>query len=479
MVGDLPEVRSGLSAPQAGAQGAVPAEGTTLRLANFLAQVTFNNLPGDTVRAAKILLIDLLGAILGAQGAPETGLAVTVFEELGGREESSIIGRGSQTNCQNAALLNSLASHVLELDDTHLPTLTHAGAVVIPTALAMSERQRLSGAGTLAAIVVGYEACLRVAAAIQPSHWRQGFLSMGTCGVFGAAAAAGHCLGFDGDRLASAFGLAGMQASSTNASSYGQGDMGRRLSPSHAAGAGVVSSLLAEKGFTGTRGILEGRNGFLQCFAQEHDIARITDRLGERYMITEVGLKPYSCNRLHHSAIDGLLGLVHQHSLSSDMIADVLVTTFDAAVSGRPNRSRPTTLFDAKMSLPFSLAVACIRGGAGEREFSQDCIADARLQGFAAKVRVVSDPELTSLFPRKWPAKVTLTTTRGQSHEMLVVDPKGEPDAPMTPAEVKLKFLDLAASAVSDSVAAAILEEVHSLDRRADVERLMNLLRGD
>src|SRR5690606_42113273 len=122
---------------------------------------------------------------------------------------------------------------------------------------------------------------------------------------------------------------------------------------------------------------------------------------------------------------------------------------------------------------------ACVRGGAGERECSVDSIHDTRLQAFAAKVRVVSDLALSALFPRRWPARVALTTKDGRSFETLVLDPKGEPAAPMTPTELERKFLGLATAAVSDAVAAAILEEVHALDRRPDIHVLMDLLRGN
>ena len=146
------------------------AAGATERLADFLAPIRFGDLPGQAIDSAKIFVLDLIGCALGAMKTEEARIAAEVTESLGGTPECSAIGFTFKTSSQNAAYLNGISSHVIELDDTHRSSITHVGAAVIPAALAIAERDKASGAAFLSSVVVGYEACLRVANAVQPGR---------------------------------------------------------------------------------------------------------------------------------------------------------------------------------------------------------------------------------------------------------------------------------------------------------------------
>jgi 2-methylcitrate dehydratase PrpD len=350
------------------------------------------------------------------------------------------------------------------------------GAPVIPAALAMAEREGRTGARFLTAVVAGYEAALRIASAVQPSHWRRGFLSMGTCGTFGAAAAAGHCLDLGADPLANALGLAGIQAAGLNSSIYGEGDMGKRLCPSHAASAGIVSALLAQKGFTGSTNVVEQRKGFCAAFADEYDLARVTEGLGKTFEISRTSLKPYSCCRYNHAAIDGLLDILGAESIGADALAAIRVRTYDIAVTNRPHRTHPTTVFDAKMSLPFCLAVVAHARRAGEGDFTEASLEDPRLSALAGRVTVEADPDMSRVFPQQWPAHVRVQLHDGRAFERLVPYPKGEPEAPMTESEVRDKFRDLATVAVIDGAVDAIIGAVDALDRSPGVGPVLDAI---
>ena len=450
--------------PSQNAVQVTPDAGPTRELAVFLSGLEPASLPPEVIHAAKTLVLDLLGCTLGAMQTTEVRMAAEVVRELGGREECSVLGFAWKTSCANAAYLNGISSHVIELDDTHRDSITHVGSPVIPAALAMAERAGANGMTFLTAVVAGYEACLRVANAVQPSHWKRGFLSMGTCGTFGAAAAAGHFLRLDADRLSDALGLAGIQAAGLNSSIYGEGDMGKRLCPGHAAQTGVTSALLAERGFTGSRRILEQRKGFCESFSDEFDLARITDGLGTVWETACTSLKPYSCCRYNHAAIDGLLDIMKIERIDAAAIAAITVTTYDIAVTNRPHRVRPYSLFDAKMSIPFSLAVAAHKGAVGEHDFTEDLVGNPTLQGFAERVRVEADDAMTAAFPREWPAQIVVTLHDGRRLDRLVPYPKGEPEAPMSEAEVEAKFHDLAGAAISSAAASAVVEAVKRLE---------------
>ena len=452
------------------------AAGTTRRLAGHLAGLRFADLPSEVVRTTKAFVLDLLGTTLGAMHTDEVRMASDVIRALGGTPECTLVGFRDRTSCTNAAFMNALSSHVLELDDTHRDSITHVGAPVIPAALAMAERERRSGRTFLTAVVAGYEAALRIANAVQPSHWRRGFLSMGTCGTFGAAAAAGHCVDMEEEALANALGLAGIQAAGLNSSIYGEGDMGKRLCPSHAASAGVLSALLARNGFTGSTNVVEQRKGFCEAFADDSDLTRVTENLGKTFEISRTSLKPYSCCRYNHAAIDGLLGIVNAESIGADAIDSIRVRTYDIAVTNRPHRTHPKTVFDAKMSLPFCLAVAAYVRKAGERDFTEALLEDPKLCGLAERVTVEADEAMSRVFPREWPAQVQVTLRDGRSLERLVPYPKGEPEAPMTESEIRQKFRELATIAVTDAAADQIILAVDVLDESPDVTPLLDTI---
>jgi 2-methylcitrate dehydratase PrpD len=452
--------------------------GATARLADFLVSISFADLPADAIDAAKIFVLDLIGCSLGAQRTDEVRVAAEVTKHLGGTPECSVLGHDFRTSCQNAAFLNGISSHVIELDDTHRSSITHVGAAVIPAALAIAERDKVDGTAFLASVVVGYEACLRVANAVQPSHWRRGFLSMGTCGTFGAAAAAGHLRGLDATRLRDAFGLSGIQAAGLNSSIYGEGDMGKRLCPGHAAATGILSVLYAERGFTGSRNIFEQRKGFCESFADEYDVSRITADLGKVWEINRTSLKPYSCCRYNHASIDALLDILRTESVSATDIAEVKVRTYDIAVTNRPHRTHPKTLFDAKMSIPFCLAVVAYKGGGGESAFTEDLITDSALQSFAEKVVVEADPQMSQAFPREWPAETQVELKDGRRFLRHVAYPKGEPEAPMSRTEIENKFRELADVAIRPAAADRVIAAVWDLERHQGVSQILDAITG-
>jgi 2-methylcitrate dehydratase PrpD len=285
-------------------------------------------------------------------------------------------------------------------------------------------------------------------------------------------------LGLDVDRLSDALGLAGIQAAGLNSSIYGEGDMGKRLCPGHAAGTGVTSALLAAKGFTGSRRIMEQAKGFCESFSDEYDISRITQGLGTVWETARTSLKPYSCCRYNHAAIDGLLDIMQVERINAAAIAGITVRTYDIAVTNRPHRVKPYSLFDAKMSIPFSLAVAAHKRAVGEHDFTEDLVASPVLQEFAGRVTVEADAEMTAAFPREWPAEIKVALRDGSVKSRLVPYPKGEPEAPMSEAEVETKFRDLAGAAITDAAAAAVIEAVKRMDVANDTGSLTGAIAG-
>ncbi len=454
----------------------MPAAGETQVLAEFLAELTYDDIPQDVLEAAKVLILDLIGCSLGAAEMTEGRVAKDVAKTMLGAPEALVLGLGIRSSAAHAAYLNGLTSHVIELDDTHRESITHVGAAVIPAALAVAERDGASGKQLLAAVVAGYEACLRVANAVQPSLWRRGYLSMGACGSFGAAASAAHLRGLDVEKMRWALGLAGTQTGGLNASIYGEGDMGKRLVPAAAAQNGVISAIFAEKGLTGPANILEQDKGFCKSFSDVYNLDRITDDLGTVWETAKTSIKPYSCCRYNHAAIDGLLSIMQDESIDADDIETITVRTYDIAVTNRPHRTNPKTPFDAKMSIPYTLAIVAHLGNADEASFNDETIARTDFQAFAGRVKVEADPEMSAVFPREWPAETIVLLKDGRTLTRYVPFPKGEPEAPMSREELERKFKSLAAVVLSEAAQDKVIDVIWNLDKHDSLDPLIEAL---
>lgn len=451
----------------------------TVALAEFLADAAFDALPAAAIEAATTIVLDTLGCALGAVGTPEARIAWSVTRSLSGEPRASLIGTASRTSEYLAAFANGITSHTIELDDTHRESITHVATGVVPAALAVGEARGASGRDLLAAVVLGYEASARIALAIQPSHWERGFHSAGTCNAFGAAAAAGHLLGLDRDRMTSALGLAGTQAGGLLESIFFEGDMSKRLNPGRAAANGVMAALLAAEGFTGPATVLEGPFGFLRATADLPTPERITRDLGTVYEITRTSLKPYACCRYYHSAIDAYFALRAEHDVRPDDILAIESRSFERAVRTRPHRARPVSVGDAQMSLPYSLAVAILRGRVETADFDERRLGDPRIGALAERIRVVADPELSDLFPREaWGNKLSVTLRDGRTLTARVDLPKGEPEFPMSPAEVDDKFHRLADPVLGLERAARVIELARQLERLPRLRALTQALAG-
>lgn len=457
----------------------MPAKGETEILAGFVAGLTYESLPGEVVEAAKMLTLDLVGCALGAADTIEGRVARDVASAMLGAPEALVIGLGLRSSAAHAAYVNGLTSHVIELDDTHRESITHVGAAVIPAALAVAERDGASGRDLLTAIVAGYEACLRIANAVQPSLWRRGYLSMGACGAFGAAAAVASLRRLDVARTRAALGLAGTQTGGLNASIYGEGDMGKRLVPAAAAQNGVISAMFAERGLTGPANILEQDKGFCKSFSDVYDLSRITADLGSVWETTRTSIKPYSCCRYNHAAIDGLLDIMTREGVAAGDIDGIRVRTYDIAVTNRPHRINPHTPFDAKMSIPYTLAIVAHLGNAEEASFSSETIARPDFREFASRVTVEADAEMTRAFPKEWPAETVVRLKDGRELRRHVPFPKGEPEAPMSREELEHKFRGLACVVLPEPAQNKVIEAIWSLDGSDSLGPLVEALSVD
>lgn len=433
------------------------------RLADFIYETDFGTLPKTTVHMAKLAFLDWLGSTAAGGRQAPFQKALAVLREQGGAPQATLLPVWEKTSCLNAALGNGLASHIVELDDVHRAAIIHAGAAVMPAALAVAEMTGASGRQLLEAIVVGYEVAIRVGEAVTPSHYYF-WHTTGTCGTFGAAAAAGKLLGLNREQLVWALGNAGTQAAGLW-EFLADGAMSKHLHPGKAAQNGVLAALLAKEDFTGATRILEGDRGFCRATAPQFDLAVITAGLGRPpYKVEENSFKIHASCRHTHPAVDITLDLAARNAIKTAEVAAITVRTYGTALNITANY-RPDSVYAAKFSLPFCVALALKRGRCGLADFTPEALADAEIQALTARVKLERDSELEALHPARWPAAVEITTAQGKTYKGRTDFPIGDPENPATDEELLDKFYNLASGPWGEQRARTLAKTVLNLER--------------
>ena len=264
--------------------------------------------------------------------------------------------------CAVAALVNGTTGHAVEMDDDHRTSVLHPAVAVVPAALAAAELKQAGGAEVIEGVVAGYEAMTRIGDAFLGTQYYEGFHPTGTCGVFGAAAAAGSILGLSTDQLIAAFGIAGTQAAGLE-EWKADGSWIKRLHPGKAAESGLLAVLLAQSGYTGPATILEGENGFLKAFSFERkwDVNKILDGLGTEYRGYGTSFKPYAGCRFFHQVIDATLDLVREHKIDAPSVDEVVVRIYRTAylTYSSPNRGATGPARTSMRSSAFRMRLRC------------------------------------------------------------------------------------------------------------------------
>jgi 2-methylcitrate dehydratase PrpD len=458
---------------------ALSRPGPTTDLAGLLARLRIGAIDAFAKRAATRHLIDTLGAIIAGATQEVTGIAERVLGRVHGTGAVAVPGFSTRYDLLTAAYLGGTAGHGLELDDGYRSGSVHPGTVVVPAAWALAADRRASGAVLLTAVVAGYEAMCRIAAAAHPrSRWR-GFHNTGIAGTFGGAAAGGVLLGFDATRMEAAFGTAA--SSSAGLFSFLAGGDVKRTHPGHAAREGLLAALLTAEGLAAPNGVLEFKEGFFRAFAgDEKDPASIDilhsgdNNPHSAFAVANCYMKPYACCRHIHSAIDGVLKIVGEHDLAPEQVARMDFGTYAVAAShAEVGWSEMTT---AQMSFPFVIAATLVRRRASLHEFGAEERTNGRILAQTGKVHVHVDPECDADYPRKRAAKTRLETTDGQVFEAYMPEPYGAASNPLSDAALEEKFVGLAAPVLGAARAQAALAALWDVEHCEDIGALAAML---
>lgn len=410
------------------------------QLARYSLELSYDELPEEVVEFTKLCILDYFGSAIAGSDKSPVQMVSDLVSEMGGLDQAKLV-TGGKSSAIHAALVNGAASHVMELDDIHKGSIVHAATVVIPAALAIAEWKKLSGKELITAVVAGYEVCFRIGEAVSPSHYYY-WHNTATCGTFGAATAAGKLLGLTEDEMVNALGNAGSQAAGLWEFIV-DGAMTKQLHTGKAAMNGTMAALLAKKGFTGPKKILEGGRGFFNAMSEEHDASRITENLGQEFKILENSFKIHaSCRHTHH-AVDLLIDVFKEQNPALEDIESVEVDSYQVALTITDDPD-PQTEYAAKFSLQFCSALALLNGRASLDDFNGDKLWDEDIRSLVKKVNVHTDPTIDDGYPKQWGAAVSVLLKNGEKISKQTDFPKGDPENAVTSEELIEKFMGMA-----------------------------------
>ncbi len=448
---------------------ATSASGVTRELATWAANLQYADLPPDVADMAKGLVLDFLRAVAIGVRTPWGNAVRGLALDLGSKGPSTILLFGDRIDPARAALVNGSFAHAADSDDTHVGSMLHPGAVVMPAAFAVAEHQGSNGSDVLAAIVAGYEAAIRLSLSVQPSHFKQGFQATGTCGTFGAAVAAGRLLGLSPSAMAGALGIAGSSAGGL-AQFYYSGSWVKRIHAGKAAESGVMAALFARAGVEGPRDVIEGEAGFARAYAQSFDPTQITTGLGLTYKLPEITIKPHATSARLQAAVQATFALAGEQPIDPAAVEHIEIA-IPRVILGRLTKSDPPDCSAAQMSLPFTVGLALVlahQRGADRPLSVEDYRArleDPQVRRLAAATVCRVDAAIDAATTDELvPARVVLRLADGTERAGSVDRPLGSPGEPLNARQRAVLFRSSVEDLVSTEAADKTASEVEHLE---------------
>ncbi|MCR5027125.1 MAG: MmgE/PrpD family protein [Methanobrevibacter sp.] len=436
-------------------------------ISKFISGYRYEQATVETINTVKAAFIDFFGVTYRGANEDSPSMAFNTIDEIFRLNndlglEASVIGRpGFKTNILNAAFLNGISAHALELDDGHRQAQAHLGATIFPTALAISEAYGLSGKKFFESAIVGYEVGILLGKLVNPKHRNKGFHTTGTIGTFVSGAVASKLLNLDENQIINALGLCGTQAAGLLESDHA-GSMGKVLHVGKANYNGLLSAFLARNGFTGAETIIEGSEGFLRTMVfdeeeyngKDYSFKSILEGVGS-VRVRDIYFKKHPFCRHLHSSIDTALKLKNSIGDEYNHIENVAVKTYD--VAAEHNNYEPKNLEELKQSLPYAVAITLVEGevtidslnrlvdyGLFENYSTVDKVNN--IKNLVSKMAIIKDEKLNELYPDKRPSNVIIKLDdefRNGVFQNITFIPKGDFESPYDLSELIDKFKNL------------------------------------
>jgi 2-methylcitrate dehydratase PrpD len=447
----------------------------TAKIAQFVVNAKYENVPPKAVETAKIAVRDCLGVALAGSQEEDAKICAQIARQENAKEETTVIGQGFKTSALQAAFANGTAAHALDFDHS-FTIMGQPTAPIIPAIFALGESLGASGRQVLEAYVVGYEVTGKLAHSLRDSA-HDGWHAPSTLGSFGATAACGKLLGLGAPQVEMALGIAASMAGGIVANF---GTMTKPLHVGLGARNGVLAAKLAAGGYTANGKAIESGFGFYQVLHQGTAIhEQPIEELGRSYALLTDGLriKPYPCGGLTHQVIDAVLDFRKQHGLTAEIIdrvdVDVVKHTFERIVFRVPQ-----TGIQGKFCMPYLVARAIIDGKVGLDIFTDSAVRDQNVLKLAERVRMNLDNNLKKTDAAGRPCRVTIRLKNGQTYSREAQHAKGGPEFPLSEDELRSKFFDCAKEAIPAESAQRALEHIQRLETLDSVRPVCDLIRG-
>jgi len=445
----------------------------TAALSAYIAGAIRKPLPRDVAARARLHLVDTFAAMISGSRLLPGRQGIAYVRSLGGKPEAGVVGTRILTSAANAALANGMSGHADETDDTHPPTLTHPGTSVVPAALALGERDRLSGSTVLRAIVLGYDVCARLLLSLQPMPFLRSGHHAGAFGqLFGAAATAGALLRLDARRARYLLSYAAEQASGLYTMFRDPG----HIEKSYAMGGmpaqhGTAAGLMVASGFTGVEDPFSGERDFFHTFAPPEgaDPAALVRGLGKEYEILRGGIKRWPVGGPIQGPMHVLRDLIQQHNLSADEVEKVTARLPDKELEIVNNRPTPDICLQHLLAVTLQDGTITFKSA---HDFKR--MRDPKILALRSRIEAVGDPDLTDA-QRRWRCVMEIRLKDGRTLNHQTMAAKGSFENPLTPEEENEKALDLIEPVLGRKRTHALLEALWDFDQIKDVRALRRL----
>ena len=449
-------------------------------LANFAADLAFEDIPGPVLTRAKLLILDALGCALGSSTYDFADASLAGAIALGGEGPCSVIGRAARLPLRDAAMVNGMLIHGLDFDDTHLASIVHPTAACLPTALSMGEALGVDGRAMLVAYAAGMETAIRVGAAARGGFHHTGFHATGIVAHFSASVVAGRLLGLPAEAITAAQGIAASTASGVQVF-LEEGAWTKRFHPGWAAVAGITTAYLAGSGFRAPTRPYEGRFGLFETHLQHPaapiDVAAELATLGSVWELAETAMKPYPVCHFIHGCADAAIALHAEIGSAAIGRVEALLPRDTMPVVAEPHAAkiRPTNDYEGKFSAQFVVATCLLKGGFGLGDLTPQALAAPAVLDLAARVTCHVDPDST--FPTTFSGGIRLHMRDGRTLFRHVRVNSGAADRALDEAGVTRKFFGSALLAMKPDHAERIRDAVLTLETQT-ASQLAALLRS-
>lgn len=450
-------------------------------MASFALSLRYEMIPEPALQMAKQLLLDSVGCAFAAINLKDIQASHNYVQQLGGREQASIIWYGDKTNMPNAALMNSLLIRATDYNDVYWKQDPCHPSDIIPAALAPGEYRGVSGKELITAIVIAYELEMRLCRAAEPGirevGWHHASLTQ-----FVSPLVAGRILGLNEDQMVSAVGITGSSHFTLGGVVAGRLTNMKNAADPMATEAGVRGAMLAATGYSGSMEAFEGKESLFEVLSNvKWNRNTLIDGLGEDFLITQCSLKAFPTEALTHQPITATLEIMRENKIDPLEVKEVLVETTNRGSDILSDQSKyhPTTKETADHSLPYCVAVAIARGNVLPSDFEEKALQNQSVLGLLPKIKVIANPQIDAIFPNVKRAIVTITTRDGRTFKRQEDFAKGDPKRPLSKQELISKFHANAQLALNEKRRGQLIQATLSIEEYADIRKYVSLLIRD